>query len=361
METISVTILVPLFFRQVLGSMILIRNHELKVWKLLLPNRYGQRVLQALVGRGSAVSKHSPLCKVERLERWKKCSYNEDVEDDETYVFFNDHNHMCLSLQRNCTTFLVCWDVTSSKSYMFTQNIYGTSSLQGVCFWKVVEWRPLPCGILWRLSSVYIHPWNLTNGYQKVSCFKEAPFSKPFLVYIHQISRACIISTCLHTVYRTYTCFFKFTHMIHGIQSCSCIQCINAMIHYKVLELYNKTYAFGNSLWPFLSMTKWPLSQEEKTRPNATNYTMKYTHMILPKFIVNLENHPCQWTINKTIPVILKYPLDSRRPCVFFEAFDPTIRRLYHALEKRKLHKRRLLVVFEADFGRKSWDIPHPD
>lgn len=87
-KPISVTILIPSFFRQVLGSIILIRNHELKVWKLLLPNRYGQRVLQALVGRGWAVSKHSPLCKVERLERWKKCSYREDVEDDETYVVF---------------------------------------------------------------------------------------------------------------------------------------------------------------------------------------------------------------------------------------------------------------------------------
>ena len=50
-----------------------------------------------------------------------------------------------------------------------------------------------------------------------------------------------------------------------------------------------------------------------------------------------------------TPPVILKYPLPP--PDVlgfsFFQAFDPTIRRLYQAL---------------ADFGRKSWDIfPNPE
>lgn len=206
METISVTILVPLFFRQVLGSIILIRNHEVQVWKLLLPNRYGQRVLQALVGRGWAVSKHSPLCKVERLERWKKCSYREDVEDDETYVvFFKDQ--MFLYLHKvNCTTFSFA-EISLVRNDIKKPKISQVRSLQGVSFWKVVEWHPLPCVILWRLSHVYRHPLNSTNGYQKVSCFKEAPFSKPFLVYIHQISRACRISTCLHTVCRTCTCF----------------------------------------------------------------------------------------------------------------------------------------------------------
>lgn len=215
-KPISVTILIPSFFRQVLGSIILIRNHELKVWKLLLPNRYGQRVLQALVGRGWAVSKHSPLCKVERLERWKKCSYREDVEDDETYVvFFKDQ--MFLYLHKvNCTTFSFA-EISLVRNDIKKPKISQVRSLQGVSFWKVVEWHPLPCVILWRLSHVYRHPWNSTNGHQKVSCFKEAPFSKPMLVYIITFidnSTASIICTGLCTVCSFFFYVF-FTHFRH--------------------------------------------------------------------------------------------------------------------------------------------------